>query len=61
MVDAGLLWSMVPTTRRTLRKWPFKIAGSIGFKEGARKANPVLLEPIMQVEAVTPEKFMEAI
>ena len=36
----------------------FKIAGSIGFKEGARKANPVLLEPIMQVEVVTPEEFM---
>src|SRR5690606_8447881 len=31
---------------------------SIGFKEGARKANPVLLEPIMKVEVVTPEEFM---
>ena len=36
----------------------FKIAASIGFKEAARKANPVLLEPIMKVEVVTPEDFM---
>ncbi len=36
----------------------FKIAGSMGFKEGAAKANPVLLEPIMKVEVVTPEEYM---
>ncbi|OYV87614.1 MAG: hypothetical protein B7Z63_02085 [Ignavibacteriae bacterium 37-53-5] len=36
----------------------FKIAGSIGFKEGARKADPVLLEPIMDVEVVTPEEYL---
>ncbi|HEX6549660.1 MAG TPA: elongation factor G [Gammaproteobacteria bacterium] len=36
----------------------FKIAGSMGFKEGAKKAKPVLLEPIMKVEVVTPEDFM---
>jgi elongation factor G len=36
----------------------FKIAGSMGFKEGARKAGPVLLEPIMAVEVVTPEEYM---
>jgi elongation factor G len=36
----------------------FKIAGSMGFKEGARKAKPVLLEPIMNVEVVTPEDYM---
>jgi len=36
----------------------FKIAGSIGFKEGARKASPVLLEPIMAVEVVVPEEYM---
>jgi len=36
----------------------FKIAGSMGFKEGAKKAKPVILEPIMKVEAVTPEDFM---
>jgi elongation factor G len=36
----------------------FKIAGSVGFKEGAARANPVLLEPIMRVEVVTPEEYM---
>jgi elongation factor G len=35
----------------------FKIAGSMAFKEGAQKANPVLLEPIMKVEVVTPEDY----
>ncbi len=36
----------------------FKIAGSMGFKEGAAKAGPVLLEPIMKVEVVTPEDYL---
>ncbi|OGG92807.1 translation elongation factor G [Candidatus Kaiserbacteria bacterium RIFCSPLOWO2_12_FULL_52_8] len=36
----------------------FKIAGSKAFQEGVRKASPVLLEPIMKVEVVTPEEFM---
>lgn len=36
----------------------FKIAGSMGFKEGAKKAKPVILEPMMKVEAVTPEDFL---
>ena len=36
----------------------FKIAGSIGFRDGALKANPVLLEPIMKVEVVTPDDYM---
>jgi elongation factor G len=36
----------------------FKIAGSMGFKEGAAKARPVLLEPIMDVEVVMPEEYM---
>lgn len=36
----------------------FKIAGSQAFKSGAINANPVLLEPIMEVEAVTPEEYM---
>jgi len=36
----------------------FKIAGSMGFREGAVNADPVLLEPIMKVEVVTPEDYM---
>jgi len=36
----------------------FKIAGSIAFKDAAKKAKPVLLEPIMEVEVVTPEDYM---
>ena len=36
----------------------FKIAGSIAFKDGAMKADPVLLEPVMKVEVVTPEDYM---
>jgi elongation factor G len=36
----------------------FKIAGSMAFKEGAKAANPVLLEPIMSVEVTVPEKFL---
>jgi elongation factor G len=35
----------------------FKIAGSMGFKDGFRKAKPVLLEPVMKVEVVTPEDY----
>jgi elongation factor G len=36
----------------------FKIAGSLGLQEGVKKANPVLLEPVMKVVVVTPEEFM---
>jgi elongation factor G len=36
----------------------FKIAGSMAFKEAARRANPVLLEPVMSVEVTTPDEFM---
>ncbi|HZS46791.1 MAG TPA: elongation factor G [Blastocatellia bacterium] len=39
----------------------FKIAGSMAFQEAAKKANPVLLEPIMKVEVVTPEEYMGSI
>jgi elongation factor G len=36
----------------------FKVAGSMAFKEGARKAGPVLMEPIMDVEVVVPEEYL---
>jgi elongation factor G len=36
----------------------FKIAGSIAFQDAAKKANPVILEPIMKVDVTTPEQFM---
>jgi elongation factor G len=39
----------------------FKIAGSIAFKNAARAANPVLLEPVMKVEVVTPEEYMGSV
>jgi len=39
----------------------FKVAGSMGFKEGASKAKPVLLEPVMQVEVVTPEEYLGSV
>ena len=39
----------------------FKIAASLGFKEACRRAKPVLLEPVMDVEVVTPEEYMGAI
>ncbi|MEE8320907.1 MAG: elongation factor G, partial [Gammaproteobacteria bacterium] len=39
----------------------FKIAGSMGFKEGVVKAKPILLEPVMKVEIVTPEEYMGAV
>jgi elongation factor G len=36
----------------------FKIAGSMGFKEGARSAHPILLEPMMSIEIITSDEFM---
>jgi elongation factor G len=36
----------------------FKIAASMGFKEGARRAHPILLEPMMSIEIIAPEEFM---
>jgi elongation factor G len=36
----------------------FKVAGSLAFREAAEKADPVLLEPVMEVEVVTPQEFM---
>ena len=36
----------------------FKIAGSMALQEGARKANPALLEPVMAVEVTTPEDYL---
>jgi elongation factor G len=39
----------------------FKIAGSMGFKNGAAKANPVLLEPVFKVEVTTPEEYLGAV
>ena len=36
----------------------FKIAGQMAFRDGARKADPVLLEPVMEFEVLTPEEFM---
>tara|TARA_R110001599_G_scaffold353794_1_gene597850 strand:- start:142 stop:2196 length:2055 start_codon:yes stop_codon:yes gene_type:complete len=36
----------------------FKVAGSLGFRNGALEANPILLEPVMKIEIVTPEDYM---
>ena len=46
LVIGGTIWCL------------FKIAGSIGLKEAARKAQPTIKEPIMAVEIVTPEEFL---
>ena len=61
MVDIKVLPDGRLLPRGGLLEMAFKIAGSMGFKEACRKAKPVLLEPVMDVEVVTPEEYMGAI
>jgi len=49
---------MVLTMKLTHLKWSFKIAGSMAFKEAMKKADPVLLEPLMKVTVIVPEEYM---
>src|SRR5437879_8685165 len=49
--------TLFPYTTLFRSEMAFKIAGSMAFKEAARKASPVLLEPVMAVEVVTPEDY----
>lgn len=68
MLDGILAGFPVTNVRATLvdgsyhpvdsNEMAFKIAGSLAFKKGAEKANPVLLEPIMNIEVTIPEQFM---
>ena len=58
MVDVGVTLFDGSYHEVDSNEMAFKIAGSMAFKEGAAKASPVLLEPIMKVEVVTPEEFM---
>ena len=44
-----------------LNEMAFKVAGSMAFKEACKAAKPVLLEPVMKVEVVTPEDYMGSI
>ncbi len=50
--------STAPTTRSTLRKWPSRWPASLAFKKGVVQANPVLLEPIMEIEVRVPKDFV---
>ena len=58
LVDMRAILTVRLVPRRRLLEMAFKIAGSMAFKKAARKAKPVLLEPIMAVEVVTPEDYM---
>src|SRR5260370_24826090 len=58
MVDIGVLLLDGSYHDVDSSEMAFKIAGSMAFKEACGKASPVLLEPIMKVEVVTPEEYM---
>ena len=53
--------STAATTTSTRRRWRSSCAGSLCLREAARKARPILLEPMMTVEVVTPEDYMGAV
>jgi len=58
MVDVKVELVDDRTTTSIRAKWRSKIAGSMAVKEAARQAHPVLLEPMMDVEVVTPSDYM---
>ena len=51
----------VRITKSTRTKFRSKLAGSFAFQDAVKKAKPVLLEPIMRIEVVTPEEYMGAV
>src|SRR3989441_126231 len=60
-VDANVGKPQVSYREVDSSEMAFKIAASMAFKEAARRAKPVLLEPVMDVEVVTPEEYMGAV
>jgi elongation factor G len=52
---------MVRTTKSTVRRWAFEVAGALGFKAAVEKAGPVILEPIMKVVVTSPEEFVGSV